>query len=62
MTNPVVVTDALFGLSKRRRGQFFALDADTGATPVARTAASGREHRHRQDGAIPGCDGGYAST
>ena len=32
MTNPVVVTDALFGLSERRRGQFFALDADTGTT------------------------------
>ena len=32
MTNPVVVADTLFGLSERRRGQFFALDADTGAT------------------------------
>ena len=32
MANPVLVTDTLFGLSERRRGQFFALDADTGAT------------------------------
>ena len=32
MTNPVVVADTLFGLSERRRGQFFALDADAGAT------------------------------
>ena len=32
MTNPVVVADTLFGLSERRRGQFFALDSDTGAT------------------------------
>ena len=32
MTNPVVVADTLFGLSERMRGQFFALDADTGAT------------------------------
>ena len=32
MTNPVVVADTLFGLSERRSGQFFALDADTGAT------------------------------
>ena len=32
MANPVVVADTLFGLSERRRGQFFALDADTGAT------------------------------
>ena len=32
MTNPVVVTDTLFGLSERRRGQFFALDSDTGTT------------------------------
>ena len=32
MTNPVVVADTLFGLSERRRGQFFALDANTGAT------------------------------
>ena len=32
MTNPVVVADTLFGLSERRRGRFFALDANTGAT------------------------------
>ena len=32
MTNPVVVADTLFGLSERRRGQFFALDTNTGAT------------------------------
>ena len=32
MTNPVVIADTLFGLSERRRGQFFALDANTGAT------------------------------
>ncbi len=32
MTNPVVVADTLFGLSERRRGQFFALDADAGTT------------------------------
>jgi hypothetical protein len=32
MANPVLVTDTLFVLSERRRGQFFALDADTGAT------------------------------
>ena len=32
MTNPVVVADTLFGLSERRSGQLFALDADTGAT------------------------------
>ena len=32
MTNPVVVADTLFGLSERRRGQFFALDSDTGTT------------------------------
>ena len=32
MTNPVVVADTLFGLSERRRGHFFALDANTGAT------------------------------
>ena len=32
MTNPVLVADTLFGLSDRRRGQFFALDANTGAT------------------------------
>ncbi len=32
MTNPVVVADTLFGLSERRRGQFFALDVVTGAT------------------------------
>jgi len=32
MTNPVVVADTLFGLTERRRGQFFALDANTGTT------------------------------
>ena len=32
MANPVVVADTLFGLSERRRGQFFALDSNTGAT------------------------------
>ncbi len=32
MSNPVVIADTLFGLSERRRGQFFALDANTGAT------------------------------
>ena len=32
MANPVVVADTLFGLSERRRGQFFAVDANTGAT------------------------------
>ena len=30
VSNPVVVADALFGLSHRARGQFFALDAKTG--------------------------------
>lgn len=29
-SNPVVITDMLFGLSHRSRGQFFALDATTG--------------------------------
>ena len=32
MANPVVVADTVFGLSERRRGQFFALDSNTGAT------------------------------
>jgi outer membrane protein assembly factor BamB len=32
LSNPVVVGDALFGLSQRASGQFFALDAKTGAT------------------------------
>ncbi len=32
LSNPVVVGDALFGLSQRAGGQFFALDARTGAT------------------------------
>ena len=30
ITTPVVVGDRLFGMSHRRRGQFFCLDADTG--------------------------------
>lgn len=30
LSNPVVVGDTLFGLSERARGQFFALDANTG--------------------------------
>ena len=30
LSNPVVVGDALFGLSHRNRGQFFAIDASTG--------------------------------
>jgi outer membrane protein assembly factor BamB len=30
LSNPVVVSGALFGLSTRNRGQFFALDAQTG--------------------------------
>ena len=30
-SNPVLVGDTLFGLSRRNRGQFFALDAKTGA-------------------------------
>ena len=32
LSNPVVVAGTLFGLSHRARGQFFALDARTGAT------------------------------
>jgi outer membrane protein assembly factor BamB len=32
LSNPVVIGDALFGLSHRSRGQFFALDANTGRT------------------------------
>ncbi|CAN5811542.1 hypothetical protein BH24ACI5_BH24ACI5_00870 [soil metagenome] len=32
LSNPVVIGDALFGLSQRARGQFFALDARTGET------------------------------
>jgi hypothetical protein len=31
LSNPVVVGDTLFGLSQRASGQFFALDARTGA-------------------------------
>jgi outer membrane protein assembly factor BamB len=31
VSNPVVIADTLFGLSHRARGQFFALDATTGA-------------------------------
>jgi hypothetical protein len=30
LSNPVIVGDTLFGLSERARGQFFALDANTG--------------------------------
>jgi outer membrane protein assembly factor BamB len=30
LSNPVLVGNALFGLSEKARGQFFALDADTG--------------------------------
>ena len=30
LSNPVVVGDTLFGLSEKARGQFFALDANTG--------------------------------
>jgi outer membrane protein assembly factor BamB len=30
LSNPVLVDNALFGLSEKARGQFFALDADTG--------------------------------
>ena len=30
LSNPVLVDDTLFGLSEKARGQFFALDADTG--------------------------------
>ena len=32
LSNPVVIGDTLYGLSQRNRGQFFALDARTGAT------------------------------
>ena len=32
LSNPVVVGDTLFGLSEKARGQFFALDANTGRT------------------------------
>ena len=32
LSNPVVIRDAVFGLSQRASGQFFALDATTGAT------------------------------
>ncbi len=32
VSNPVVVTDTVFGLSHRARGQFFALDAKSGET------------------------------
>lgn len=32
ISNPVIVGDTVFGLSRRNRGQFFALDAKTGAT------------------------------
>jgi outer membrane protein assembly factor BamB len=30
LSNPVLVDNTLFGLSEKARGQFFALDADTG--------------------------------
>jgi outer membrane protein assembly factor BamB len=30
LSNPVIIGDTLFGLSERARGQFFALDANTG--------------------------------
>jgi len=30
LSNPVIVGDTLFGLSEKARGQFFALDANTG--------------------------------
>ena len=30
LSNPVLVDDTLFGLSEKARGQFFALEADTG--------------------------------
>lgn len=40
MTSPVVVGDHLFGLSHKRKGQFFGLDARTGATVWA---TEGRE-------------------
>ena len=30
LSNPVLVGDTLFGLSEKARGQFFALDANTG--------------------------------
>jgi outer membrane protein assembly factor BamB len=32
LSNPVVVNDVLYGMSTKQRGQFFALDAKTGAT------------------------------
>jgi len=32
MTSPVVVGDTVYGLTNRNKGQFFALDAKTGAT------------------------------
>jgi glucose dehydrogenase len=32
LSNPVVIEDALYGLSHRASGQFFALDARTGKT------------------------------
>jgi outer membrane protein assembly factor BamB len=32
LSNPVVIDDALYGLSHRANGQYFALDANTGAT------------------------------
>jgi outer membrane protein assembly factor BamB len=45
LSNPVVVGDALFGLSSKASGQFYALDADTGkvlwlGTPRAATNAA----------------------
>ena len=34
VSNPVVVADTVFGLSTKARGQFFAVDATSGARAV----------------------------
>jgi outer membrane protein assembly factor BamB len=41
VSNPVVIGSTLFGLSHRARGQFFAIDAKTGAVLWLAGAASG---------------------
>ena len=43
MTSPVLVGDTLYGLSHGNKRLFFALDAETGATPANEPAASGRK-------------------
>jgi outer membrane protein assembly factor BamB len=43
MSSPVVADDVIYGLSSRRKGQFVAVDAATGAT---RWATEGRAAEH----------------